>query len=108
MTRLNLPTARQISEYITESNWKAFLKRHMDAIDEKRTFKDNSKNAAIFTKFIQSAFKFLIQENLLNQQVIDDVKDLNYMTVDMEIFVADGRNILQQLDIRSLLNLEDN
>jgi len=82
------------------------LKRHMDAIDEMKTFKDHSENIEIFTKFIQVSFKLLIQENLLNKDVINDIKNLNHITVDMKIFAADGRNVLQTLDIRSMLKLE--
>ncbi|CAG8483661.1 4016_t:CDS:1, partial [Funneliformis caledonium] len=45
-------------------------------------------------------------EKLLNKEVINDIKILNYMTADMKIFAADERDVLQQLDIKSLLNLE--
>ena len=78
----------------------------MDAIDEKKSFKDQSENVTKFNKFIQSAFDLFVQEKLLNKEVINDVKNLNYMTADMKIFAADGRDVLQQLDIKSLLNLE--
>ncbi|CAB4446832.1 unnamed protein product [Rhizophagus irregularis] len=80
--------------------------RHIDAIDEKKSFIDRPENASIFTDFIQSAFKLFIQENLLNKDVINAVKDLNYITVDMEIFAMDGRDILRKLDIRSILKLD--
>ncbi|CAG8768954.1 1036_t:CDS:1, partial [Funneliformis caledonium] len=43
--------------------------------------------------------------NLLDKEVIDAIKDLNNITVDMKIFAADGRDVLQKLDIRTLLNL---
>lgn len=72
----------------------AFLKRHTDVIDEKKSFIDRPENASTFTKFIQSAFKLFVQEKLLNKDVIDAVKDLNYTTADMEIFTMDGRDIL--------------
>ena len=78
----------------------------MDAIDEKKTFKDKPENANTFTRFIQLAFNFFIQECLLDKDVNDAVKNLNYITVDIEIFAADGKIILQQLDIRSFLNLD--
>lgn len=81
------------------------LKRHIDAIDEIKTFKNHANNINIFTRFIQAVFKLLVQENLLNKDVIDDIKNLTYITVDMEIFAADGRN-LNQLDIRSMLKLD--
>jgi hypothetical protein len=83
------------------------LKRHMDVIDEIKTFKDHSENIEIFNHFIQVSFKLLIQERLLNKAVIDDIKNnLNHITVDMEIFAANGRNVLQKLDVRSMLKLD--
>jgi hypothetical protein len=78
----------------------------MDAIDEKKTFKDRPENVTKFNKFIRSAFDLFVQEKLLNKEVIYDIKNLNYMTADMKIVVADGRDALQQLDIKLLLNLE--
>ena len=90
---------QQISEYISENNWMTFLKCHMDAINEKKTFKDKPENANTFTRFIQLAFNFFVQECLLDKDVNDAVKNLNYITVDMEIFAADRKIILQQLDI---------
>ena len=79
----------------------------MDAIDEKKTFKDQPENATKFTKFIRSAFNLFVHENLMNKKVIDDVKkNLNHITADMKIFAADGKDTLQQLDIRELLKLE--
>ncbi|CAG8657471.1 6738_t:CDS:2, partial [Funneliformis mosseae] len=53
----------------------------------------------------QVTFNLFVQENLLNKEVIDAVKDLNNITVDMKIFAADRRDVLQKLDIRTLLNL---
>jgi hypothetical protein len=106
LTKANQPTTQQINEYITKEIWMAFLKRHIDAIDEKKSFIDRPENASIFTDFIQSAFKLFVQENLLNKDVINAVKDLNYITVDMEIFTMDGRDILRKLDIRSMLKLD--
>ena len=73
----------------------AILKRHMDAIDEIKIFKDHdTANIEIFTTFIQVSFKFLTQEYLLNEDVVNDIKNLNHLTVDIEIFTADGRNVL--------------
>src|SRR2546421_9696640 len=40
---------------------------------------------------------FRSQECLLDKDVNDTVKNLNYITVDMEIFAVDGKIILQQL-----------
>ena len=77
----------------------------MDSIDEKRTFIDKPENVIVFNEFIHSAFKLIVQENLLNKDEVDDVKDLNYMTADMQVFASDGGNILQQIDVKSLLNL---
>ena len=77
----------------------------MDAIDEQKTFKDQPENVVTFIKFVRSAFNLFVQENLLDKEVIDAVKDLNNITVDMKIFAADGRDVLQKLDIRTLLNL---
>ncbi|CAB4494407.1 unnamed protein product [Rhizophagus irregularis] len=99
-------TTQQISEYITEKVWMSFLKRHMDVIDEKKTFKDQPRNTTAFTKFIHSAFNLFIQENLLGKEVNDTVKNLNYLTVDMKVYTANGNDILQRIDIRSLLNLD--
>ncbi|CAG8702852.1 13506_t:CDS:2, partial [Funneliformis caledonium] len=100
------PTMQQITEYITESNWIAFLKHHMNVVNEQKTFKDQPENIIKFNNFIRSAFNLFVQENLLDKDVIDAVKDLNYITVDIEIFTADGKDSLQQLDIRSLLKLD--
>jgi hypothetical protein len=97
---------QHIVEYITERNWMAILKRHMDAIDEITTFNNHPENSKKFTNFIHKAFKLLVQESLLDKDVIDDIKKLNHLTVDMEIFVADGSNILSQLDVRSMLQLD--
>ena len=53
LTKTRQPTSQQIAEYITESNWMAILKCHMDAIDEIKTFKDHdTANIEIFTTFI--------------------------------------------------------
>ncbi|CAG8855431.1 12915_t:CDS:1, partial [Gigaspora margarita] len=49
--------------------------------------------------FIQSAFNLFVQEELLDKNVINDVKDLNYMMVDMEVFTADGKEALQQINV---------
>ncbi|PKB95143.1 hypothetical protein RhiirA5_437293 [Rhizophagus irregularis] len=46
----------------------SFLKRHMDVIDKKKTFKDQPRNTTAFTKFIHSAFNLFIQENLLEAE----------------------------------------
>jgi hypothetical protein len=97
---------QQISEYISEEIWISFLKRHMDAIDRKKTFKDHPENVVTFTGFIQSAFNFYVQEVLLEKEVNDAVKNLNHMTVDMKVFPADGKEVLKKLDIRLLLNLD--
>ncbi|CAG8679000.1 11520_t:CDS:2 [Funneliformis caledonium] len=70
-------------------------------------FKDQPENVVTFTKFVQSAFNLFIQENLLNKEVIDAVKNLNNITVDMKIFAADGRDVLQKLDIRTLEELQE-
>ncbi|CAG8778780.1 6274_t:CDS:2, partial [Racocetra fulgida] len=96
----------QIAVYITDSNWTTFLKRHMDVTDVQKTFNDQPNNVDIFTDFIRSAFNFFIQESLSDKDVIDAVKNLNYMTVDMEIFTADRKDALPHLDIRSLLKEE--
>ncbi|CAG8851354.1 39467_t:CDS:2, partial [Gigaspora margarita] len=100
------PTKRQIAEYITEDNWTTFLKRHMDVTDVQKTFEEQRVNVNMFTSFIQSAFNLFVQEELLDKDVINDVKDLNYMTVDMEVFTADGKEALQQINIRDLYNAE--
>ncbi|UZO10515.1 uncharacterized protein OCT59_002096 [Rhizophagus irregularis] len=47
-----------------------------------------------------------IQENLLGKEVNDTVKNLNYLTVDMKVYTVNGNDILQRIDIRSLLNLD--
>ena len=78
----------------------------MDAIDEKKIFKDQPENVTKFNMFIWSAFDLFVQEKFLNKEVINDVKNLNYMTADIKIFVANGRDVLQRLDIKSLLNLK--
>ena len=101
------PTTQQIAEYITDDNWISFLKRHMDAIDEKKTFKDQPENLIKFTKFIRMAFNFFVQEYLLSRDVNDAVKNLNYITADMKIFTSSGKDVLQDLDISSLLNLNN-
>jgi hypothetical protein len=80
----------------------------MDVIDKKKTFKDQPNNTAAFTKFIHLAFNLFIQENLLDKEVNNTVKNLNYLTVGMKIYMANGKDILQQIDIRSLLNLNSN
>ncbi|CAG8563259.1 4437_t:CDS:2, partial [Cetraspora pellucida] len=77
----------------------AFLKRHMDVTDVQRTFRDRHDNIEKFTNFIRSAFNLFVQEILLNKNVINAVKNLNYITVDMEIFTADGKDSLRQLDL---------
>lgn len=78
----------------------------MDVIDEKKTFKDQPSNTAAFTKFIHLAFNLFIQEKLSGKEVNDAVKNLNYLTVDMKVYMANGNDILQQIDVRSLLNLD--
>jgi uncharacterized protein YpiB (UPF0302 family) len=103
ITKTNHPTTQQISKYITKENWLAFLKRHVDVVDERKTFIDHPTNADTFTEFVQEAFKLFVQENISKKNVINDVKNLNNMTYDLEIFAADGKNILQQLDIQLLL-----
>ncbi|CAG8644297.1 4978_t:CDS:2, partial [Cetraspora pellucida] len=100
LTKVKQPTIQQISEYITERNWAAFLKCHIDVTDVQRTFRDRPENIEKFTNFIQSSFNLFVQEILLDKDVIDDVKNLNYITVDMEIFMADRKDSLQQLDLR--------
>ncbi|CAG8827258.1 22321_t:CDS:2, partial [Cetraspora pellucida] len=79
LTKVKQPTIQQISEYITERNWPENIKK--------------------FTNFIRSLFNFFVQEILLDKDVIDDVKNLNYIMVDMEIFTADRKDFLQQLDL---------
>ncbi|RIB03414.1 hypothetical protein C2G38_2287978 [Gigaspora rosea] len=39
LTKTRQPEMQQISEYITESNWEPFLKRHMDILDLEKTFR---------------------------------------------------------------------
>ncbi|CAG8454181.1 13003_t:CDS:2 [Racocetra fulgida] len=104
--RARQPEMKQISEYITESNWEVFLKRHIDILDLEKTFRKWPENVVKFTKFIRSAFNLFVQENLLDKDVINEVKDLNYMTVNMIIFTADGNDSLQQLDLGSLLKFD--
>ena len=98
----------QISEYITKKVWVTFIKRHMDAIDKKKTFEDQPNNIDAFTKFIHLAFNLFIQEKLLGKEVNDTVKNLNYLTVDMKIYTANGKDILQKIDINSLLRNNSN
>ncbi|CAG8597938.1 2777_t:CDS:2, partial [Cetraspora pellucida] len=40
LTKMKQPTIQQISEYITERNWAAFLKCYMDVTDIQRMFRD--------------------------------------------------------------------
>ncbi|CAG8556885.1 1522_t:CDS:2, partial [Funneliformis caledonium] len=66
-------------------------------------------NGHEFTIVQEKHTKFNIlseKEKLLNKEVINNIKNLNYMTADMKIFAADGRDVLQQLDIKLLLNLK--
>ncbi|CAG8641928.1 17741_t:CDS:2, partial [Racocetra fulgida] len=102
--KFNILPEIQISEYITDHNWTAFLKRHMDVLDIEKTFKKRPENVVKFTNFIRSAFNLFVKESLLDKDVISEVKDLNYMTVDMIIFTADGKDSLQQLDLNSINN----
>ena len=54
----------------------------------------------MFNEFVREAFKLLIRETLLDENVIEDIKNLNYTTANMKIFAADGGDILNKLDIR--------
>ncbi|RIB29663.1 hypothetical protein C2G38_2154752 [Gigaspora rosea] len=58
------------------------------------------------SEYITETFNLFVQENLLDKDVINEVKDLNYMTVNMIIFIADGNDSLQQLDLGSLLKFD--
>ena len=107
LTKVKQPTTQQVSEYITDDNWMSFLKRHVDAIDEKKTFRDHLRNLALFTRFIRLSFNLFVQEHLLNKEVMDSVKNLNHITADMKVFIASGKDILQDLDVKSLLNLNN-
>ena len=73
----------------------------MDAIDKKKTFEDQPNNIDAFTKFIHLAFNLFIQEKLLG-------KEVNYLTVDMKIYTANGKDILQKININSLLRNNSN
>ncbi|CAG8799335.1 1508_t:CDS:1, partial [Cetraspora pellucida] len=64
-----------------------------------RMFRDQPKNIEKFTNFIQLSFNLFVQEILLDKDVIDDVKNLNYITVDMKIFMVNRKDFLQQLDL---------
>ncbi|CAG8762498.1 3398_t:CDS:2, partial [Cetraspora pellucida] len=99
LTKTNQPSTRQITEYITEDNWTTFLKCHMNVTDMQKTFEEQYVNVNMFTDFIKSAFDLFVQEELLDKDVINDVKDLNYKTVDMEVFTADGKEALQQINV---------
>ena len=72
----------------------------MEAIDEIKTFKNHPKNVDMFNEFVREAFKLLIWKTLLDENVIEDIKNLNYMTANMKIFAAYGGDILNKLDIR--------
>ncbi|RIB21597.1 hypothetical protein C2G38_2140581 [Gigaspora rosea] len=106
LTKAKRPTIQQFSEYITEKNWSAFLKRHMDATDVQKMFRDQPENVDKFSNFIRSAFDLFIQEDLLDKDVVIEFKNLNHLTVDMNIFTANGKDSLQKLDLRSLLKLD--
>ncbi|RIB11798.1 hypothetical protein C2G38_2202485 [Gigaspora rosea] len=106
LTKTRQPEMQQISEYIMKSNWEAFLKCHVDILDLEKTFRKRPENVVKFTKFIRSAFNLFVQENLLDKDVINEVKDLNYMIVNMIIFTANRNNSLQQLDLVSLLKFD--
>ncbi|RIB03368.1 hypothetical protein C2G38_2225275 [Gigaspora rosea] len=93
-----------VPEFIRKHN--RFLKHYMDVTDVQKTFEDQPENIAKFTNFIQLAFNLFVQENLSDEDVIEEVKDLNYLTIDMKVFTADRKNYLQQLDIKSLLKLD--
>ncbi|KAF0556073.1 hypothetical protein F8M41_016277 [Gigaspora margarita] len=56
LTKARQPEMQQISKYITESNWEAFLKRHIDILDLEKTFRKQPENVVKFTKFIRSVF----------------------------------------------------
>ncbi|CAG8754518.1 569_t:CDS:2, partial [Racocetra fulgida] len=60
-------------------------------------------NASLRRELRKLVPKFIRKHNLLDKEVVDAVKNLNYMTVDLEIFMADNKNELQKLDLRSLL-----
>ncbi|CAG8474672.1 hypothetical protein C2G38_2036500 [Gigaspora rosea] len=107
LTKVKQPTVQQISEYITEKNWTVFLKCHMDVTYIQKTFRDQPENVDKFSNFIRSAFKLFVQEDLLDKDVVNEFKkNLNYLTVDMRIFTADGNETLQQLDLWSLFKLD--
>ncbi|RIB00986.1 hypothetical protein C2G38_2298531 [Gigaspora rosea] len=106
LTKAKRPTIQQFSEYITEKNWSAFLKRHMDATDVQKMFRDQPENVDKFSNFIRSAFDLFIQEDLLDKDVVIEFKNLNHLTVDMNIFTANEKDSLQKLDLRSLLKLD--
>ncbi|KAF0465699.1 hypothetical protein F8M41_026233 [Gigaspora margarita] len=78
----------------------------MDVKDVQKTFEEQRVNVNIFTDFMQLVFDLFVQEELLDKDVINDVKDLNYKTVDMEVFTADRKEALQQINVRSLLKIE--
>ncbi|CAG8788124.1 16770_t:CDS:2, partial [Cetraspora pellucida] len=44
-------------------------------------------------------FDLFVQEELLDKDVINDVKDLNYKMVDIEVFTADRKEALQQINV---------
>ncbi|CAG8632451.1 7850_t:CDS:2 [Dentiscutata erythropus] len=52
LTKSKPPELKQLYEYITENNWQAFLKYHMDILDLEKTFRKRPENVAKFTKFI--------------------------------------------------------
>ena len=44
-------------------------------------------------------FNLFIQENLLGKEVNEAVKMLNHLTVDIKVYIANGNDVLQQIDV---------
>ncbi|CAG8792318.1 8046_t:CDS:1, partial [Racocetra persica] len=44
--------------------------------------------------------------DLLDEDMINVIKNLNYIKVNMEVYMADRKDCLQQLDLRLLLKLD--
>ncbi|CAG8669203.1 17175_t:CDS:2, partial [Cetraspora pellucida] len=78
-------------------------KCYIDVTDVQKTFRNQHDNVDKFNDFIRTAFDLFVQENLLDKDVINEFKELNHMTVDMNIFTANGKEYLQQLDLQALL-----
>ncbi|CAG8715362.1 17063_t:CDS:2, partial [Racocetra persica] len=93
-----------INNYLQEGVWRPFLRYFFEAIDEETIFILEFKK--VWQMFMSECLIKLIEEILNNENKLVKITDLDYLTLDYDIYDASNILDLNDKDFKALLKKE--